>query len=76
MSKPNSRFEPIVFGFLLTFMMTAFVSAISIFRTTGFVDNFISLWLNAWMLSWAVAFPIVLFVAPLTRKMVARIFKN
>ena len=45
------------------------------FRATGLVDGFMGLWMSSWASSWLVAFPTVLVVAPLTRRLVARFTK-
>ncbi|EIT71910.1 hypothetical protein WQQ_20470 [Hydrocarboniphaga effusa AP103] len=36
----------------------------------GFDASFASAWLPAWFMAWAVAFPTVLVIAPITRKIV------
>ena len=68
-----ARFAPYLFGFLLSGMMSFIVSGLSTFRALGLVAHFPSLWLGNWAVSWATAFPIVLIVAPITRRIVARL---
>jgi hypothetical protein len=68
-----ARYAHIVFGFCLSGMMSLIVSGISMLRATEVWDGFFGLWMGAWLTSWAVAFPVVLFVAPLARRMVTRI---
>ena len=67
-----ARFAPVLFGFLLLAMMSFIVSGLSTFRAVGLGDVFPMLWLGNWLVSWATAFPIVLVVAPITRRLVAR----
>lgn len=68
------RFEPVMFGLLLTLIMTFVVSGISTMLAVGPNDSaFLSLWLRSWVSSWIVAFPVVLVVAPLVRHVVRRI---
>ncbi|MEQ1648315.1 MAG: DUF2798 domain-containing protein [Hyphomicrobiaceae bacterium] len=43
----------------------------STYRATGAAPIFLSTWMYSWLLSWAIAFPTVVFVLPLTRKIVA-----
>lgn len=69
------RFAPYLFGFVLSGLMSGVVSAIATLRNAGLVDGVTGLWLNAWLLSWLVAFPVVLVVAPTTRRLVARAIK-
>ena len=70
------RFAPYLFGFILSWLMSAVVSGISTLRNAGLVDGLFGLWMNAWLLSWLIAFPVVLLVAPITRKLVARVVKK
>lgn len=68
-----SRLAPILFGALLSGLMSLVVSGVSTMRAIGFVDTLFSSWLMAWLMSWAIAFPAVLVVAPIVRKLVARL---
>ena len=68
-----SRFAPILFGFILSGLMSLMVSGLSTFRALGLVDGFAGVWLGNWAVSWAIAFPVVLVVAPITRRIVARL---
>jgi hypothetical protein len=70
------RYETIVFGFLLTGMMSLLVSGISTVRAVGFDPGLARLLLGSWLSSWAVAFPAVLVVTPLVRKIVARVVRR
>lgn len=65
-----SRFAPVFFGFILSALMSFVVSGISTFRNAGPVDGFLGLWIGAWVPSWLIAFPIVLVVAPVARRIV------
>ena len=65
------RYEPVVFGFLLSGFMSLIVTAIATFLNLGPVAGFLAEWLlHAWPASWLVAFPVVLIVAPLVRRLV------
>lgn len=68
-----SRLAPILFGALLSGLMSLVVSGVSTLRALGFADALLSSWLSAWLMSWAIAFPAVLVVAPIVRKIVARL---
>lgn len=48
------------------------VSGIATVRVTGLVHGFPGLWLGAWLTAWVFAFPVVLFVAPVARRIVGR----
>jgi hypothetical protein len=70
-----ARLAPVLFGLLLSGMMSAMVSGISTLRAAGLSEALPRLWLEAWLFSWAVAFPVVLVLAPFTRRVVARLVR-
>jgi hypothetical protein len=65
-----SRFGPILFGAILSGLMSFLVSGISAFRAIGPATHFFSVWVSAWLTAWLIAFPVVLLAAPFTRKVV------
>lgn len=65
-----ARFAPVLFGLILSALMSLIVSGIATFRNAGPVEGFFSLWFGARILSWLIAFPVVLIVAPLARRLV------
>ena len=71
----SARFAPVVFGFVLSALMSLLVSGIATFRTAGPVDGFTGLWISAWLPSWLIAFPVVLVVAPVARRVVQGLVK-
>lgn len=72
----SARYEAMVFGLILSGLMSCLVSGISTVRATGLVDDVFGLWMQAWITSWLVAFPAVLVVAPLTRRIVRRLIRD
>jgi hypothetical protein len=66
------KFEPHLFGLVLSGLMSFVVAGISTWRTVGLVEGFMGLWVGAWLTAWLIAFPVVLFVAPLARRLVQR----
>ena len=71
----SPRLAPVLFGFALSALMSLIVSGVATLRNAGLSDAFVSLWINAWLPSWLVAFPTVLVVAPLARRLVGRLVK-
>lgn len=65
-----ARYAPLLFGFILSGLMSLLVSGVSTLRTVGFQPAVLSLWLGAWLTAWLLAFPVVLLIAPLTRRVV------
>ena len=70
-----ARFAAIVFGFILSGLMSCLVSAIATARVSGVDHMFVQHWMAAWLPSWTVAFPAVLIVTPITRRLVARLIR-
>ena len=70
-----ARYAPILFGFILSALMSFLVSGIATFRNAGFVDGFFNTWISAWLPSWLIAFPVVLVVAPIARRLVGVLVK-
>lgn len=70
------RFEPLVFAFVLSGLMSFVVSGIATVRVTGLVAGFPGLWLGAWLTAWVFAYPVVLFVAPVARRIVGRMMDS
>ena len=68
-----ARFAPALFGFILSGMMSLLVSAISTLRAVGLASGFVHLWLSGWLTAWLIAFPVVLVLAPMTRRIVDRL---
>jgi hypothetical protein len=70
-----ARFAPVLFGFILSALMSLLVSGIATFRNAGLVDGFFEIWVSAWLPSWLIAFPVVLVVAPVARRLVGLLVK-
>ncbi len=70
-----ARFAPILFGFILSGLMSCMVAGIATFRAAGMSADFPMLWMGGWLASWAISFPVVLVVAPFTRKLVSKLIR-
>ncbi|EYC50817.1 hypothetical protein AZ34_06875 [Hylemonella gracilis str. Niagara R] len=71
--KLPARHAGVVMPFFLSFMMSGIISFISILRGVGWRGLTLPGWLGAWGLSWAVAFPMVLLLLPVVRRLTARV---
>lgn len=69
--KLPAKYATVVMPFFLSILMSCIVSGISTFNGVGASAQFIELWLGAWLISWIVAFPTLLMVLPLVRKLTA-----
>jgi Protein of unknown function (DUF2798) len=70
------RFAPMLFPLLLSGFMTLLITGISMTRVLG-IDvlvndpgNFLQIWMKAYVSSWLVAYPILLLVIPVVRRVV------
>jgi hypothetical protein len=69
--KLPARYAAIVMPLVLSVLMTFVVSAISTLRSLGPTPAFLATWPATWGISWLVAFPVLLALLPLVRKIVA-----
>jgi hypothetical protein len=69
--KIPAKYASLVMPFLLSILMTCIVSLISTLRGVGWTHRLLELWPSAWGLSWLVAFPTLLLVLPLVKKLTA-----
>jgi Protein of unknown function (DUF2798) len=67
------KLAPMLFGLLLSGMMSLLVSGLSTWRAMGLAPDFVASWAGAWLLAWPIAFPVVLLAAPLARRAVNRL---
>lgn len=65
-----ARYAAIVMPLVLSIIMTFVVSAIATLKSLGLTAAFLSTWPQAWGWSWVVAFPTLLAVLPLVRRVV------
>lgn len=71
-----ARFAPVLFGLMLSGLMSFVVSGITTLRAVGMSAGFAGVWIGGWLSAWLFAFPIVLAAAPLTRRVVERITRR
>ncbi|MBS0335380.1 MAG: DUF2798 domain-containing protein [Proteobacteria bacterium] len=64
------KYGPMLFGLILSGLMSLLVSGISTFRAVGLSPAMAGLWAGSWLAAWCFAFPAVLLVAPVAQKVV------
>lgn len=69
--KLPARYAGLVMPLLLSVFMTCIVSFISTVNSIGMAEHLFQIWLGAWALSWAVAFPTLLLMLPLAKRLTA-----
>ncbi|WP_095090977.1 DUF2798 domain-containing protein [Mesorhizobium sophorae] len=68
--KLPARYAAILSPLVLSLLMTFIVSFISTLKSLGFHPGLPTIWMTAWGLSWLVAFPTLLLVLPMVRRIV------
>lgn len=74
--KISKRFVPFLFPFLLPGLMTFLITGISIMRVLGInalindPGSILQIWMKAYLSAWLVAYPILLLVIPIIRRVV------
>ena len=71
----NKKYEMLLFSFLMSVVMSGFMSFIVTLINIGFINGFIYLWLNAYWKAFLIAFPTIFFVVPQVRKIVSILVK-
>ncbi|APG45558.1 DUF2798 domain-containing protein [Phaeobacter porticola] len=71
-----ARFAPILFGLILSGIMSCIVTGVATLKAVGFSAEAPGLWMGAWSFGWPVAFAVVLVVAPGVRRLVAILVKS
>lgn len=70
------KYAQIVFSLIVSGIMSLIVSGIATFRAQGVIDNFFTSWMAAWGLSWVIAFPTIVTISPIARRLVSRLTKT
>ena len=68
-----ARYAVIVAPLVLSIVMTCIVSAVATLKSLGPVPAALTVWPSAWAMSWLVAFPTLLAIQPLVRRLVGLI---
>ncbi len=67
-----AKYTAIVFAFFMAMLMAFVMSAVLTLVNLGFVADFFSRWMKAFAVAWVCAFPAVMVMAPLARKLTAK----
>ena len=70
------RFAPLLFALVLSGAMSLAVSGLSTWMAADGSVGFASLWMRSWLTAWLLAFPLVLVIAPLARRLVDRVTRG
>lgn len=73
--KLPARYGALIMPLILSLMMTCVISGISTVNALGFTSLVLRDWPRAWLLSWIVAFPTLLLVLPVVRRLTALVVR-
>ncbi len=68
-----ARYSNILFSGMLSAVMVTLVSATVVFVNQGYGPDFFARWRTSFATAWPVAFTTALLVAPIVRRLVARL---
>ncbi|WP_088140369.1 DUF2798 domain-containing protein [Achromobacter xylosoxidans] len=71
LKKLPQRYAPFLMPLVLSVFMSAIVSAVATAASVGVGPDFVVSWPSAWGASWIVAFPSLLLLLPVVRRIVA-----
>ncbi len=76
MKKLPVKYMSVVMPLFLLIVMSAIVSFIATLKAIGFDGGLLGQWIQAWGISWLVAFPVLLVVLPMVRKLAGMVVEK
>lgn len=70
--KLDKRYAPLLNALLMAIILPCFMTLIVSLVNLGFSDRLLMSWLRTWAIASIAAFPLILIIAPLIRKAVAK----
>ena len=70
------QYQHIVFAFFMALLMSCLMSFVITIFNIGFTNNLLTIWLQAWGFAFIVAFPAVITVAPLVKRLTEAVVKK
>jgi hypothetical protein len=71
----HPKYQSVVFAFFMALLMSCLMSLVITVHNIGLVPDILWIWLDAWAFAFLVAFPAVMLVAPLVRKIVVKLIR-
>lgn len=76
MQKKFSKLHPKhltwIMPLFLSGIMSGSISCFNMWLNKGMIDGFFFMWIRAWSISWLVAYPLILILLPLVRKLLMK----
>jgi Zn-dependent protease with chaperone function len=63
----------LLFSFIMAAMMVFLVTFVVTLANVGWVEHFVVAWVKSFMIAYLVAVPVIFFVAPVARRITARL---
>lgn len=76
MKKLPARRFPVVFSFVMGALMISLMTFIITLVNVGWPPDFLGRWMRAFLVAYAVGVPVIYFVAPLARRLTARLVET
>lgn len=67
------KYTAVVFAFFMSMLMAFVMSAVLTLLNLGFIPDFFGRWMRAFLVAWVFAFPAVMVLAPIARKIVMKL---
>ncbi|MBF6057391.1 DUF2798 domain-containing protein [Thiomicrorhabdus sp.] len=71
----HPRHQHIVFAFFMALLMSFLMSGVISAMNVGIPENFLIIWFHAWWTAFIIAFPSVLFVSPIVRRITNKLIR-
>jgi len=69
MKKLPAKYAAWILPLILSFFMSGALSLANMWMSIGFIPEFLSKWSATWMFSWLIAYPLVMFLLPIVRRL-------
>ncbi|WP_173912551.1 DUF2798 domain-containing protein [Acinetobacter sp. Marseille-Q1618] len=66
--KLPGKYAAWILPLFLSGLMSGIISFINTVKNLGWIENLFSIFFSAWMMSWLVAYPIILIILPIVKK--------
>ena len=74
--KIKAKYAPIIFGTIMSLMMSCVMSGALGLYYGGVRPDFFEAWMQSWAIAFALAFPLVQILQPLVRKLLSYIVEG
>ncbi len=69
----DKRFAPLLNAMLMAIVLPFFMTLVVTLVNVGFTDTLVQSWMRTWWIASIAAFPLILILAPMIRRIVSRV---